>query len=227
MKFSRDRWSTALSGNNPKHQFRLGRNWLKNSHTKKDRWDILKASSQQEPTVPFHHSWGKPLLTKQEINGSFHHLCLVPVRLHLFESPIQEGGEEAGWDPAGDLLKCSEPRALLWGELEGIKLAESDDGEVKTGRNSSPEAMQRQLKRWWSQTLLSSSSDQGNGQKLWLWGRIWTLGRTSSPENWNKLPDRLRPLHPWHSRILHPWYSRVKQTELLLTQAPALDGGGG
>lgn len=29
------------------------------------------------------------------------------------ESPIQEGGEEAGWNPAGDLVKCSEPRALL------------------------------------------------------------------------------------------------------------------
>lgn len=164
-KLSRDMWSTALSWNNPKHQFRLGINWLKSSPTEKDPRVILKASLNGR------HKWGKPLLVTQEIRGSCRPFCLVLVRLHLFEPPVQEGGGDAGQDPAGELLKQSGPRALLlWGELEGIKLAESVDDEVKTGCNSSPQATQRQLKRWWSQTLLSSSSDWGSGHTLWLGG---------------------------------------------------------
>lgn len=43
-------------------------------------------------------------------------------------------------DPAGELLRHSVGHRPphLWGELEGIRLAGSEDDEVKTGPNSSP-----------------------------------------------------------------------------------------
>lgn len=82
----------------------------------------------------------------QENKGSCRPFCLVLVRLRLFEPPIQDWGGEAGQDPSGEPLKCSGPKALLWGELEGARFADSDDYKVKTGCNSSPQAMQGQLK---------------------------------------------------------------------------------
>lgn len=101
------------------------------------RTQVFSWKIECETTVPPCHKWGKPFLIMHEIKESYHPFSLVLVELHLFEPPVQ--GREFGQDPAGELLKHSGHRALLlWGELEGITLAGSEDDEVKTGPNSSP-----------------------------------------------------------------------------------------
>lgn len=117
----------------------------------------------------------------QEIKASYHPYCY---RLHLFEPPIEKGGGEAGWDPApAVLLEHPGPRALLlWGGFEDIKLAESDDDEVKTGYSSSPQMMQIQLKKM----MEPNPSQQEQWSRKLTQAVTWELDwKTSSPEDWN------------------------------------------